>query len=215
MKKIIFILAITFIALTLNAQWFLGGKLGLNITEENVTGGNKTYVGFSIAPKWGYYFNEKFALGLNTSIGTNFNLLTSDGYNSVKSVDITVPWNISPFVRFHAFTYKKLALILEGSIGIGAQHRLSKTGSNDMKVSPVTIGIGVFNITPVLGYKLTDHLQLEAGLNFLNLGYNIDVTVDVENTTKTNPVKHNFNFGFYSTSILSVSQLTIGAIYKF
>ena len=118
---------------------------------------------------------------------------------------------------------------MEGSVGIGGEqykedytHPVSSVKYQEDRQS--TIGIGVLNITPILGFKLSEHFQLEAGLNFLNLGYNIDIinrtlkTTDIdqkEEISKTKTIKHDFNIGFNSSSILVVSQLTIGVIYKF
>jgi hypothetical protein len=79
--------------------------------------------------------------------------------------------------------------------------------------------VNVVNITPILGFKLTDHFQLETGLNFLNLGYSIGITTEKhttgDETFKTNGTTHHFNTVFNSFNILSISQLTIGVIYKF
>jgi hypothetical protein len=232
MKKVFILFAITFIALNLNAQWFAGGKIGLNVKDSktNADNGktlNSTAIGFHIAPKGGYYFNEKLALGLSFSIGTNFHSV-SDEFNISDSWNMSIPWRISPFVRYSVFTYKKFSLILEGSIAVGGEHR------KDVYTYPAystyenkeysTIGIGVLNVIPVLGFKLSDHFQLEAGLNFLNLGYNIDIINRVDSNTmegeevrsyKTRTINHDFNIGFNSSSILVVSQLTIGVIYKF
>jgi len=70
-----------------------------------------------------------------------------------------------------------------------------------------------------LGFNLTDRIQVEAGLHFLNLGYNIDMTKWEEAPhnyhPKTRSTKHDFNIGFNSSSILVVTQLQLGVIYKF
>jgi len=238
MKKIFILLAITVMAVNVNAQWFIGGKIGLNvknshtIMDENPNATiSTTSTGFSIAPKGGYYFNEKFALGLGFSVGANFKNVSNENdypeYQISKSQGITVPWRINPFVRYSVFTYKKFSLILEGSVGIGGeQYKEDNTHLYNFKryQKRNILGIGVLNITPILGFKLSDHFQLEAGLNFLNLGYNIDIInsldkitneVGVESSYKTKTINHDFNIGFNSSSILVVSQLTIGVIYKF
>jgi hypothetical protein len=80
MKKLFTLLAITFLALNVNAQWFVAGSIGVNVNDidEKITWDNgehidkRTEIGFSIAPKGGYYFNEKLAAGLSVSIGANF-----------------------------------------------------------------------------------------------------------------------------------------------
>ena len=234
MKKIFIFLAITCIAVNINAQWFVGGKLGLSINDSNVKVDaektiNGTFIGFHIAPKGGYYFNEKLALGLSFSIGANFRKL-SDELNSYESRDVSIPWRINPFVRYSVFTYKKFSLILEGNVGVGGEQSKENYTYPDhylrhkYEEKKSTIGIGVLNIAPILGFKLSERFQLEAGLNFLNLGYNIDITDITEKTTdkwgfeeshKAKSINHDFNIGFNSSSILAMSQLTIGVICKF
>ena len=215
MKKTILILAIASIAVTLNAQWFLGGNVGFSTrTEQTIADSgtdyaNKTIIGFQIAPKAGYYFNEKFAFGLSLSIGGNFTLATNP--NAPDHLSFSVPWKFSPFVRYHVYNYKKFSLILEGSTGVSGNH-FKASQNTDFKDN---IGINVINITPVLGYKLTDHFQLEAGLNFLSLGYNIYLNYAGEKPNKTTHIAHDFNIGFNSANIISMGYLTIGAIYKF
>ena len=219
--------------INVNAQWFIGGKIGLNIKSSETTDDTNntlksTIIGFSIAPKGGYYFNEKLALGLSFSVGTNFLNVSNDFFPQEK-VDISIPWRIRPFVRYSVFAYKNFSLILEGSTGIGGEqlHEKSEFPYHDItkiEKQASTIGIGVINVTPILGLKLSDHFQLEAGLNFLNLGYNIDISnrfekitneIGAETSNKTKTINHDFNIGFNSSSILVVSQLTIGVIYKF
>lgn len=234
MKKVLITLAMVFIVITSNAQWFLGGDVGLHINEDKTKTANEqtfksSVIGFTIAPKSGYYFNEKFALGLSFSVGVNFINASDvvyympDGSYEYQGhyKEISIPWRINPFVRFSVFTHKRFSVILEGSIGVGGKQfkgirTYSESGyKQENKYS--TIGIGVLNITPILGFTLSDHFQLEAGLNFLNLGYNIDIkdTKIGGEGSKTRTVKHDFNIGFNTSSILVMSQLTIGVIYKF
>jgi len=212
MKKIFIILAITVFAIQVNAQWFIGGDVSANVTNIDETyvwsSVNKTEAGFQIAPRFGYYFNNKFALGLSVSFGANFSINTSG--NTTKYQEYALRWGAFPFLRYSVFTYKKFSIILQGSTGVGGTHYFSQTGSNSVKGSSA-LGIRVINVSPILGFNLTDHLQMEAGLNFLNLGYNIDIITN----NNSDIIKHDFNIGFKSSSILSLSQLQFGVIYKF
>jgi len=237
MKKIFILLAVIFMAVTANAQWFVGGDLGINVSGTAHENGeiitNNTSVGFLIAPKGGYYLNEKLALGLSFAVGADFRNYPNDNLNPYSDAKSTsVQWSVNPFARYSVFTYKRFSLILEGSIGVGGAHL------KDIRIYAETwghpaytretitsaLGISVIKVTPVLGFKLSDHFQLETGLRFLNLGYNIDITTQMEKTKndggeyelpKTKSIRHDFNIGFRSSSILKMSELTIGAIYKF
>jgi len=224
---LILLFAFCFLPSTLNAQWFVGGGLGINVKQSeaetnNINTAKNTTIGFSISPKGGYYFNEKFAVGLNFSVGYNFYDYFDNTNMNQKHHTSAFLWRANPFTRYSVFTYKKFSLILEGSIGVGGSQATETRSdfNNNIKYNTSVLTIGVFNITPLLGFKLNDHFQFEAGLNFLNLGYNIDIsnsTQEREGFTKTNStnISHDFNIGFNSSSIFSISQLTFGVLYKF
>jgi hypothetical protein len=223
MKNVIIILAILSIATNVNAQWFLGGGIGFNLNIEKTKSSseierynrtyNQTSVGFALVPKFGYYFNEKFALGLNCSAGYNY-----AGWNKMKNHDIS--WSAGLFVRFTTFTYKNFSLILEGGSSIGGLHYFWKFRDEKIEKEHPVLAIGVFNITPILGFKLTDHLQLEVEVHFLNIGYNIDISKHELNSMNEGKftikdVTHSFNIGFSSKSILAMTQVKVGVVYKF
>ena len=220
MKRLLIIIAIVIIANNVNAQWFLGGEIGLNVRQTTNNYGMGSYhtrtdVGFVIAPKGGYYFNEKFAVGLGVHVGPSFEIEENHSQPNAPILGTqgySVNWGIYPFVRFAVFSYKKFSIILEGSSGVGATHRKSIGGMERTN----TFRIGVFNVTPILGFNLTEHFQLEAGLHFFNLGYNIGLSQETVITTgRSSSIVHDFGFGFNSSNILRMSQLTIGVIYKF
>ena len=223
MKKFLIVIVVVFSAVNVNAQWFLGGDVGLGVENVNrkidsVLEHSSTNGNFSLSPKVGYYFNEKFALGLNFRIGTTFRMDTLKNA-TYKDKEYNVNWSICPFVRYSVFTYKRISLILEGKIGVGMSHTFHKIESDKIIKGFTILSIGVFNVTPILSFNLTEHFQMEAGLNFLNFGYNVDITkANIEEETgalKVNIIKHDFNTGFNSGNIFSLSQLTIGVIYKF
>ena len=229
MKKFFILFVVIFLAVNANAQWFLGGSIGFNVNVEGSKDSEsftpyKSEIGFTVAPKLGYYFNEKLALGIDLAIGPKFVNGTRTvifyppyGYPSEKQVSYQgtfVHWRATPFLRYSVFTYKKFALMLEGSVGVGGEHATLEF-ENNLTEKSATIGIGILNIKPVLGFKLTDHLQFEAVLNFLNIGYNLDINIMGEGVDKNTDLKHDLNIGFNAKSILVMSQLTIGMIYKF
>lgn len=227
MKKLSITLVITLFTVTLHAQWFLGGSFGMNATVAGKPLNLPSYiqydreylVGFEVAPKMGYYFNEKLAFGLELALGLNFfNIIQDIGdpsdptYTPVKLEGTSISWRVAPFLRYALFSRKKFSLLLEGTTGAGGQHYIYNS-KNQVKYS--NIGVGILNIAPVLSYSLTDRLQLETVLNFLNLGYNIDIKTIGEGNRKSTFVVHDLNIGFNAKSIFVISQLTIGVVYKF
>jgi len=218
MKKFLLIFAILFIAVTLNAQWYLGGEFGLSVRNDRTkTAGvseltNNTVSGsFMIAPNFGYYFNEKLAIGLRVGVGVpNFRI---DGTKKKDRMNV-VGWNIFPYVKYHAFTHKKFSIVLEGGLGFGGEHILTKYDADKVKKGQSTFNIRVFNITPVLEFKLADHWHLYTALNFLDFGYDISI-VKPDPKVKTTHTRHNFRMIFNADNVLSLTNLTIGVYYKF
>ena len=231
---IIAVLLIT-ASINVNAQWFMGGKVGLSVhrgnANETINNTDRTtdftQIGFSIAPKGGYYFNEKFALGLSFNVGGTFKKVKeeekSDTWNvEKKSWNDFVNWGVYPFVRYPVFTYKKFSVLLEGYTGVGFTHYLLSF-REPIEAKAIDLTISVFNLTPLLSFKLNDRLQMEAGLQFLNVGYNIDIIKrDIKENEelsmspyKLNSTKHDFNIGFNSGSVFTLSHLTFGVVYKF
>jgi len=224
MKNFFLILfALIVMAIQANAQWFLGGDIGLNVSnlkenreyelsEENLNI-NNTEVGFNITPRFCYYFNTKFAIGMSVSAGANFRI---NEINNTKYQTFSFNWGAFPFVRYSVFTYKKFSVILQGSTGAGGYQEFWKLDNLISENAFNRIAIRVINITPLLGFNLTDRLQMEAGLNFLSLGYHIDIASGVAyDSSKVDYTKHDFNIGFKSSSVLSLSQLHFGVLYKF
>ena len=133
MKKIFILFTITFIVVNVNAQWFLGGEIGFHLQSVNSKINDqgqidetlipkRTEIGFVIAPKCGYYFNEKLALGLNLYVGAIFK-----GAYAFKEQISFVNWSVYPFVRYTPFKYKKFFLALEGETGIGSAYTFLKS----------------------------------------------------------------------------------------
>ena len=190
-------------------------------------------IGFGINPTCGYYFNEKFALGLRVRVGGDFSKTQNeleyfDEYAVNKTLYNSVNWGIYPLIQYSVFTYKKFSILLNGFTGVGCTHTFLKNTSTvggDIENKNVrnTISIVVFNVRPTFCFKFNDHLQMEAGLRFLNVGYHINIFKTkinempdpYDNSYESNTIYHNFDFGFNSFNILSLSQLTIGVIYKF
>ena len=230
MKKITIIMLITFIASSANAQWFLGGNVGISATVEESAGApaipgakkERDYlVGLAVAPKFGYCFNEKTAAGVEVSFGLTTGKITEMVYNPyygnyypVSYDGLVFNWRLAPFLRYAVFTHKKFSLMLEGTVGIGGVHATFSIDYPFPKDYSI-IGIGIINMVPVLAYKLTDRLQLEAVLNFINLGYNIDIHLVPDGSGKASYLQHDLNIGFNAKSVFVMSQLTVGVIYKF
>jgi len=238
MNKTLIIIAITFIAININAQKFIGGEIDFNIRNEKPKfeqehnfmskeyTSKRTSIGLMIAPKIGYELNPKLALGLSMNIGATFlsdsTMEISYDFDSGK-IDTTsknnkeyyINWGFNPFVRHTVYSYERFFVILEWKTGVSCSHYFLKENDNKTENGGHNFTINVMNVTPVLGFKFTDRLQMEAGLQFLNIYYNIGIFKrDIPGFKGDNTV-HDFNIGFNSSNVLSVSSLKLGVVYKF
>lgn len=87
MKKLSVILLFVSMVTSANAQFYVGGTLGVACQDTKISGiGNNSSTAYAIAPEFGYQFNDILAIGLSLGIG----------YDS--SVDATM-FDISPYLR--------------------------------------------------------------------------------------------------------------------
>lgn len=100
MKKVILSLVIAVIALSANAQIYLGGSFG--ITHD----GESKLTNFIIAPEVGYNFNEKWAIA--TEIGFSHYNLDETSSNI---------FFIAPYARYSFFEKNIFRLFIDGGLG--------------------------------------------------------------------------------------------------
>jgi len=235
MKKIFIFVAICSIALTVNAQFFIGGQfgLGINSTREKTnksikpvgvtttTGGTAGVCTFVIAPRLGYCINDKWAVGADIPLTANFNTTVEIG-NIDKKKDTktthsitTFTWGIAPFVRYTFFTYQRFSLGVEGNIGIGSRHQFEKTKTPDNTTTvkhPYWVRLDVFNIKPVMALRLKNKLFLEATLNILGFHYGIEIQPPQADNVNGKRTVTNHSFGL---NIRELTHFTLGIVYKF
>ncbi|MCH5176708.1 MAG: outer membrane beta-barrel protein [Prevotellaceae bacterium] len=149
MKKIILTAIVAVASLGANAQIWVGGQLGFNISDREDLGEGKTTT-FSIAPEVGYTLNDKFDLAI----------ALRESNTSVKDGDSSNTFTVNPYARYTFFQTGKVGFFVDGGFSVGVQ---SFDGSDDN----LTIwGIG---IRPGVKYAASDKVTLVA--SFGGLGY--------------------------------------------
>ena len=222
MKKIyvtiIFVLASAGVC---KAQFFLGGELGIG----GSSGKNKGTVAgvtteikapstfeFLIAPKLGYFINDKLSIGLSLSYGME----QTTTLVPTKETIANHAFGGSPYVRYAFASVGKFSFVAEGRIDVFGGMVKINPSAIDVKNSFFRAGI---SIVPVITYNLGEHFVFDARLNFLSLGYShtrakTSVTIGgVESPTIDS--RNNFEFSVDSDNVLTTGFITIGAIYKF
>ncbi len=199
MKKVFIIVSLVLTGITANAQWYAGGSLNFGTATDKDNDGNKqnTVTSFGLSPEIGYYLNDRFDIGLAFGIGT-----ASTKNHTADTKRTITTWSVAPYVRYSFIQFGKFEVIGRGSLSVeGAKAK----DESDNEIKSTTFGI---NITPVLAYNLTDHLTLQTGLNFASIGFN-------STNVKDGGSENGFNFGFDSTDVTTLGDITVGFIYKF
>lgn len=146
MKKIVLSVIVALIAITANAQVYVGGTFGVGSDKVETEGTEVKNTTFKILPEVGYELNEDWSVG------------TVVGYEYNKSGDVkTNTFTIAPYARYFFLNSDVVRLFADGGFGFST----SKTKGNDA-LNSWNIGI-----KPGIAIKLSDHFCLVAKYGFL------------------------------------------------
>ena len=217
MKRVIVALfALLVTVITVEAQVFVGGGLGLSFSDGESSSGSTEYsgssFGFSISPQVGYYLTDDLSVGVSGYLASNWSknkrIDPNDPTNDREYKYSSDRWGVNIFGRYKllGLGIENLSLLVEGSIGV--QGGKNKDTLNEITTKYPGSTVYSINARPVLSYKLSDKLNVLAYCNFLSLGYQYQTqkNSDTDNKSKL----QSFNLGFNS-----FSDLNIGFIYKF
>ena len=139
MKKIFMTLAAAVMAVTMNAQVFVGGGVGV----ASVDNGTNDVTTFKFLPEVGYTFNPDWAAGIT---------LGWEGANK----GVQKEWTINPYVRYTFLNGKVVSAFLDGSLGYG--HTYNNGYDTDK------IGVG---IKPGISIKLNNRVSFVSHIGFV------------------------------------------------
>ena len=177
MKKIMMTLVAIAMATTMNAQWYVGGGVGLATSSYD---GNSTTI-WSILPEVGYNINDKWAVGTVIGYGESRIKIKDGGKEKVKT------FQVAPYARYTFVKWEKVNLFLD--VTVGYKHE------NAAGVKTNTFGIGV---KPGIAVNLNSHLSFVAHVGFL--GYENEKVKGDDKSTNTFGVNlngNNVSFGVY------------------
>ena len=209
-SKLLLTVLLSIFCFSLNAQLFIGGNVGFNASSDKTKDGgttisNSSGYAFSFSPYAGKFLSEKFAVGIALNVVTN----TSKTGVNPETISNTSSFGFGLFARYYAIKWNKLSLYAQGNIGPSFSASKSKTGGVTTKGPNLTnIALSLY---PGLSYDLNDKISLQTTINLLSLGYGFTL---IKNDT-FKEYRSNFNFGAGLNNIVSVSSITVGAIYKF
>jgi hypothetical protein len=192
-----------------NAQFFIEGNLGVNYSSGKNESGDiltakSSGFGITVSPKVGYWLNDRMAVGIGISYGTQ-NAKNGEGQEEQLTKIANPQFELSVFGRYQLFRKEKFAILAECSMGM--RKIGNKIQSNSTTTSTTTNAIFI-SAYPILEYDLTERLGIIAICDFFGLGY----SYSMQKYGGSENSGHFFNL-ITGTSLFN--PLRAGFIYKF
>ena len=155
MKKIMMIAAFAAMAMTANAQVWMGGSLGADFVK--VDGADNTSSVISVKPEIGYSINDKWDVAIG--LGAKFYNDASFQWEGLPGNGDATEWTIAPYARYTFAQTGKVGFFVDGGVDLG----IMKPKDVDSKTS-VWVGL-----RPGIKFAASDKITLVAHLG--SLGY--------------------------------------------
>ena len=204
MKKIMMTMAALAVAVTMNAQVYIGGNIGFNSSKDKTNPTDEqTITGFSIQPEIGYQLDDKFGVGIVLGYGHNKVKHEGNIEGIAYSADVkSSAFLIKPYLRYQCFTAGKFNVFVDGGLNF-------KTVSRDNMKNEMDFGLFV---SPGIAYNVNEKWSIVAHLNdMFKLGYHKDAVADIAGAPDA---PTSFNVGLASGGF-NVGTLTFGVYYNF
>ena len=206
MKKIILLAALSFAAVTVNAQWFVGGSVGFGTSTAKEGDNKATFTTFGLNPEVGYSFHDRWDVGIEGGYNFSTMKLDEDG-DKVKGG----AWHVAPFIQYSAVEFKNFEIQFRADVHFaGGDLFVDATGDlplghyNDNFDAATEIGL---NITPIVAYNISDRFQIRAALNFASLGFNYTKEGDLKTT--------DFGLAANTRNLMNTNDFQLGFIVRF
>ena len=174
MKKIILSAIVAVCSLTANAQVWMGGSLGFDMTDYEGRDNNETV--FSIAPEVGYSLNENWDVAVALSFASTTNAL------GVKDANVT-EFAVNPYARYTFAKAGQFGFFLDGGISFGSYKPKDVDATTSFYIG----------IKPGVKFAATDKITFVAHLG--SLGYK--TVKDTYNTFGFGVDNNTLLFGMY------------------
>ena len=224
MKKLFITLAFVAATFFCQAQFYVGGSLGLlgtggkttvSSSGSELSTNDPKGINFTIAPSVGYMFSDNLGAGLDLGLGFGREKYEQDVAGTNYTIkDKATEWGVAPYLRcvFGDFDNIKLYADLRASFG-GLTPKYSAEGDGEVHEvvgdKESKFGIGV---VPGIAYYIDDNIFINARLNLFELGYQMNKVVSVDEDTNVTTTKKS---NIYGLGVNNQTALSIGFYYAF
>lgn len=178
MKKIFMTLVATAMAVSMNAQVYVGGSVGVGSVKLGSADAETTY---KFVPEVGYSFNSDWAVGVALGYQKGLCSLGNGSYGQDVSTELL---QVSPYVRYTAAKSKLVNVFVDGGVGFGSYKDLG---------TQFQIGL-----RPGLAVNLSENVSFVTHVGFIGFeSFSPKGDGDSSNTVGVDLDGNNITFGLY------------------
>lgn len=216
MKKQLLAILFASFALAANAQWYVGGSLGVTHSSIDMGGADMGGTSFKIIPEVGYQLKDNLSVGISVGYSHGYAALGSFDVNDVKALANSIvstvadvasddaagiklnAFRVAPYARYTFVKAGMVDFFLEGSVGFSSikvdNEDNAQTAQYAKNPSVTLLEVG---IKPGIALNISDHAQIIAKIG--SLGYQ-HAKLDAD--TGTDPTLSRFGFDVDSNNLL-------------
>lgn len=178
MKKILMTLFVAAMAMTVNAQVYMGGSVGIGSVK---LGSNDAETTYKFVPEVGYNLNNEWAIGLTFGYQKGACTLGYGNYGQDVSTELV---QVSPYVRYTAVRTNLVNVFVDGGVGFGS-----------FKDQGTQFQLG---LRPGVAVNLSKNLSFVAHVGFVGFeSFNPKGDGESSNTVGVDLDGNNVTFGLY------------------
>lgn len=114
MKKILMTLVIALSAITANAQWYLGGSVGVASVKNGNADAETVY---KFVPEFGYTINDDWAVGVAVGYQKGACSLVNGSFGQNTDTELL---QINPYARYTVVKSKYVNVFIDGGVALGS-----------------------------------------------------------------------------------------------
>ena len=114
MKKILMTLVIALSAVTANAQWYLGGSVGVASVKNGNADAETVY---KFVPDFGYTLNDTWSIGVAVGYQKGACDLINSGFGQDTKTELL---QVNPYARYVCAKTRHILVFIDGTVGLGS-----------------------------------------------------------------------------------------------
>ena len=179
MKKILMTMVIALSAITANAQWYLGGSVGVASVKNGNADAETVY---KFVPDFGYTLNDQWAIGVAVGYQKGACDLINGGFGQDVETELL---QVNPYARYTFVKNKYVNVFMDGTVGLGSYKDIGTEFQLGLK--------------PGVAVNLNDKLSFVAHFGFIGFDSFSPKHDGIDNSTKVGVDfnGNNLTFGLY------------------